>query len=213
MLQRLAGADGKVDPERFAQMRERMCSGDGQPAARQASGGGGFRGFGRRGGGDGGGRWFFNLNYQFDLANTVLIAPGVPVLDLLDGDAVAGGGQSAHTVNLRSGLFYKGFGLITFWNYASATRLDGSGLPGSTDLHFSDLLTINFRAFADLGAQEKLVAAVPFLEKTRIGIGMDNVFDARQRVTDSNGTVPLRYQPLLVDPVGRRFEVEFRKLF
>ncbi|OYX66815.1 MAG: hypothetical protein B7Y88_02980 [Sphingomonadales bacterium 32-64-17] len=223
MLQRLAGADGTVDPERFAQMRERMCSGDGPPNAAQAGGGRGpggrggpggpgGPGFGRPGS-DGGGRWFFNVNYQFDLANTVLIAPGVPVLDLLDGDAISGGGQSEHTVNLRSGVFYRGFGLITFWNYASATRLDGSGLPGSTDLYFSDLLTINFRAFADLGAQEKLVAAVPFLENTRVGIGVDNVFDARQQVTDSNGSVPLRYQPLLVDPVGRSFEIEFRKLF
>ncbi len=212
MLQRLAGEDGKVDPERFAQMRERMCSGDG-PGGAQARGSGGGRGFGPRGGGDGGGRWFFNVNYQYDLANTVLIAPGVPVLDLLDGDAIAGGGQAAHTVNLRSGAFYEGFGLITFWNYASATRLDGSGLPGSTDLYFSDLLTINFRAFADLGAQEKLVAAAPFLENARVGIGVDNLFDARQRVTDSNGEVPLRYQPLLIDPVGRSFEIEFRKLF
>tara|TARA_A100001391_G_scaffold7621_5_gene4915 strand:- start:27906 stop:30671 length:2766 start_codon:yes stop_codon:yes gene_type:complete len=216
MLQRLAGDDGTVDPERFAQMRERMCNGDGPPSGAQAGGGRGpggrGPGFGRPGS-DGGGRWFFNVNYQYDLSNTVLIAPGVPLLDLLDGDATSGGGQPEHTVRLRSGVFYRGFGLITFWNYASATRLNGSGLPGSTDLHFSDLLTINFRAFADLGAQEKLVAAVPFLEKTRIGFGVDNLFDARQRVTDSNGEVPLRYQPLLVDPVGRKFEVEFRKLF
>ena len=54
---------------------------------------------------------------------------------------------------------------------------------------------------------------MPFFEGTRISIGVDNVFDARQRVVDSTGAVPLRYQPFLIDPVGRRFEIEFRKLF
>lgn len=32
-------------------------------------------------------------------------------------------------------------------------------------------------------------------------------------MTDNAGTVPLRYQPFLIDPVGRRFEIEFRKVF
>jgi hypothetical protein len=40
-----------------------------------------------------------------------------------------------------------------------------------------------------------------------------NLFDARQKVTDQNGLVPLRYQPYLIDPTGRSFQVEFRKLF
>jgi hypothetical protein len=46
-----------------------------------------------------------------------------------------------------------------------------------------------------------------------VSIGIDNLFDAQQRVTDSNGDVPLRYQPLLIDPVGRSFEIELRKIF
>jgi hypothetical protein len=74
-------------------------------------------------------------------------------------------------------------------------------------------VTVNLRAFADLGQREGLVQAVPFFEGSRVGISIDNLFDARQRVTDSNGDVPLRYQPFLIDPVGRSFEVEFRKMF
>jgi iron complex outermembrane receptor protein len=42
---------------------------------------------------------------------------------------------------------------------------------------------------------------------------MNNVFDARQVVVDETGTVPLRYQDYLIDPVGRFFEIELRKLF
>jgi outer membrane receptor protein involved in Fe transport len=67
--------------------------------------------------------------------------------------------------------------------------------------------------FADLGRQEKLVESVPFFENTRVSFSIDNLFDTRQEVTDQNGTVPLRYQPFLMDPIGRRFEIEFRKMF
>ncbi|WP_338240691.1 hypothetical protein [Aurantiacibacter hainanensis] len=224
MLQRLAGEDGQVDPERFAAIRERICSADGPPQQQadggerggNRGGGGGFRGFGRFGGGGDGpptGRWFFNLDYTLELENTVLIAPGLPVLDLLDGDALTGGGDPRHSVRARGGVFYDGFGLITFANYTGSSRLDGSGQAGSTDLFFGDYLTINLRAFADLDRRESLVEAVPFLKGTRVGIGIDNVFDARQSVTDGNGDVPLRYQPFLIDPVGRSFEIEFRKIF
>ena len=159
------------------------------------------------------GRWFVNLQYTHELENTLLIAPGLPVLDLLDGDALSGGGQPRHSVSARAGFFYKGFGLISFANYTGSSRLEGSGVGNSTNLEFGDLATVNLRAFVDLGQQASLIQSVPLLDKTRIGIGIDNVFDARQTVTDDTGTVPLRYQPFLIDPIGRSIEIEFRKLF
>jgi hypothetical protein len=104
-------------------------------------------------------------------------------------------------------------GLRLRGTYSGKSRIDGSGLPGSADLFFDDIFKLDLRLFADLGRKEKLVAAVPFLEGTRVSLSVDNLFDARQRVTDNTGAVPLRYQPFLIDPIGRRFEIEFRKLF
>ena len=46
-----------------------------------------------------------------------------------------------------------------------------------------------------------------------VSFRVDNLFDAHQSVTDSNGATPLRYQPLLLDPNGRTLKIEFRKLF
>jgi hypothetical protein len=174
-------------------------------------GGGGFRG----GGGqspDGRGRWFFNLNYSYQIENEVLIAPGGPLLDLLDGGATSGT-QPRHTVQLNGGLFYAGFGMNLNARYIGNSRIDGSGLPGGTDLFFNDLATFNLRMFADLNQRTKLIEKVPLLKNTRISLAVNNVFDARQRVTDSTGAVPLRYQPYLIDPTGRFFEIRLRKLF
>jgi len=177
---------------------------------RGPGGGGGFIGGG--GSPDGRGRWFFNLNYQHQFENEVLISPGGPVLDLLDGGALAGT-QPRHTVQLNGGLFYAGFGGQLNARYIGGSRIDGSGLPGSTDLFFNDLATLNLRMFADLNQRTGLTEKVPLLKNTRVSLGVNNLFDARQRVTDDSGDVPLRYQPYLIDPTGRFFEIELRKLF
>lgn len=179
----------------------------------QGRGGGGLgvRGLGGRG--DSGGRWFANVTYRLELDNTVLIAPGLTPLDLLDGDAIGGTGEPRHSVRFRSGVFYGGFGAFLFGTYTGQSTLSGSGLPGSTDLDFGDFATFNLRTFVDFDQQKKLVENIPFLDGSRFIVRIDNIFDARQRITDSDGIVPLRFQPFLVDPVGRRFEVEFRKLF
>ena len=67
--------------------------------------------------------------------------------------------------------------------------------------------------FADLNQRTKLIEQVPLLKNTRITFGVNNVFDTRQTVVDNSGTVPLRYQPFLIDAIGRSFEIELRKLF
>ena len=177
-------------------------------------GGGGFRGGGFGGGGspDGRGRWFFNLNYQLQLENEVLIAPGGPLLDLLDGGATSGN-QPRHVLQFNGGLFYAGFGSQLNARYTGGSRIDGSGLPGSTDLFFEDYTVFNLRVFADLQQQPSLIEKVPLLKNTRITLAMNNLFDTRQRITDGTGAVPLRYQPFLIDPTGRFFEIELRKLF
>jgi hypothetical protein len=239
---RFKGADGKIDEARLTQLRARVCSVDpaqlaaqqGQqpqggaaaPAAngaqpqQQAQGGGnrgggggrgGFGGFGGRGGN--GGRWNLSLSHTIELGNKVLVSPVGPELDLLHGDALTGGGVARHTLSLEGGVFYNGFGTRVSGSYKSGTRVEGTGVPGSSDLRFGDLFTLDLRMFADLGRQEKLVKAVPFFENTRLSFSVSNLFDARQKVTDQNGVVPLRYQPYLIDPTGRSFQVEFRKLF
>ncbi len=176
--------------------------------------GGGFGGggFGPGGGGNGQGRWFLGLNHTLELSNKVLIADGVPELDLLHGDALTGP-LARNTTSFRGGLFYHGFGSFLSGNYTGSSRLEGSGLPGSTDLLFHDYATFNLRVFVDLNQQESVIKAVPLLKNTRVTFSIDNIFDARQRVTDSNGDVPLRYQPYLIDPVGRFIGVELRKMF
>ncbi|MGX7926692.1 TonB-dependent receptor plug domain-containing protein [Tsuneonella sp. HG094] len=238
---RLKGPDGSIDQARLKELQTRLCavqvpaqgaqgSGRGQGGERGPAGGGGPGGGGRGPGGPGGGmmgmmggrggdgqgRWNLSAYHTINLGNSVLIAPGVPELDLLNGDATGSSGVSKHQVTLEGGVFYKGIGARLSGNYASGTTVNGSGLPGSSDLRFHDLATFNVRMFMALDQQKWLTGGgedAGFWKGARLGLAINNVFDAQQRVTDETGTVPLRYQPALVDPTGRFIELEFRKVF
>lgn len=163
------------------------------------------------GGGPQGGRWSVSLYHTYKLTDTILIRPGVPELDLLDGSATgSGGGSNRHLLELDGGLFYKGLGFRLSGKYDSGSTVTG-GTAG--DLNFGDLATFNLRFFADLNQVPKLTEKLPFLKGSRLRLSIDNLFDAQRKITDANGVVPLNYQPGYIDPLGRYIELEWRKTF
>lgn len=193
-------------------------------APRTASGGiggrgfgGGFGGGGPRFGAPGGGqpsRWNIALYHTYRIEDEILIRPGVPVLDLLNGSATSSnGGASRHEVELSGGLFHKGFGLRLQGTYKSGTTADGTGLAGSNDLRFSDVAAINTFLFVNLDQQARVIKAMPLLKGSRIAFRIENILNDIVDVRDQNGNVPLGYQPGYIDPRGRVFELSFRKRF
>ena len=175
-------------------------------------GGGGGRFGGGRGGG-GGGRISLNLYHTWHFTESVLIAPSVPELDLLNGDATgSSGGQPRHEIEARVGYTNNGLGARLGVDWESGTHVDGA-LGGASRLDFGSLATANLRLFANLGQMPSLVRSHPFLRGARVSIGIDNIFNTRREVTDANGGTPLRYQPGYLDPLGRSISISFRKLF
>jgi len=183
--------------------------GEGGPRA----GGGGF-------GGPGGGfarRNFAGGNLQFAVFHTwriedeVLIRPGVPVLDLLDGAALSqGGGSSRHQIDVQAGISRNGLGARLNGRWQEGTTVNGG--PSGESLRFSDLTTLDLRLFADLGLQP-MARQHPWMRGARVTLAVDNIFDEVRDVRDAAGTVPLSYQPDLIDPQGRTIRLSFRKLF
>ncbi|MFN7159652.1 MAG: hypothetical protein ACK4MR_13330 [Erythrobacter cryptus] len=132
-------------------------------------------------------------------------------LHQLDGPATGAFGLPRQSRRLEAGLFGKGVGFRLSGIYTGETRLDGSGLPGSTDLFFEDIVTFNLRVFANIG--EITGKNEGFLKDTRISLRADNLFDAQRRVRASNGDTPINYQPFLIDPLGLYLGIDLRKLF
>ena len=234
LIDRVRDEDGTINPERLARFRERICSFD--PAALANQGGGRGNGAGnatnvggsggppaaRRGGPPGGFnplarrnfrgfRYFVSLNHTIELENTILIAPGLAPLDQLDGQSTNAFGLPRHSSRLEAGLFGQGVGMRLSGRYTGSTRLDGSGLPGSTTVFFDDLATFDIRLFANI--DQLTGSKSPLLKNVRVSLRADNVFDAQLRVVDEAGETPINFQPFLIDPVGRFVGIDIRKLF
>jgi iron complex outermembrane receptor protein len=198
------------------------AGGQGGGGWRGGGGGAGGRGGfgGGRGGFGGGGRGGvlnFSIYHTWRLHDTVLIREGVPELDFLNGSAAGNnGGRPRHEVEFQGGITKNGLGARLSANWQSGTTVRGGLAPGGTttdDLFFSDLLTFNLRLFADLGAQRTLVRAHPFFRGSRVTLSVNNLFNNRLDVRDSNGVTPLSYQPGYIDPLGRSIRISFRKMF
>lgn len=186
-----------------------MMGGPGGPG-----GPGGGRMRGGRGSGMQPGQGIFNLSltHTWRVQDEVTIRDGLAPLDLLDGDSISGsGGQSRHEVQLQTGLSRNGVGAFVNANWRSGTTVNGDAL-GSPDLDFSGRTTVNLFAFADLTQRTSWVERFPFLKGTRIGFGVQNIFDDRVSVTSSDGQTPVNYQRDYLDPQGRVFRINLRKI-
>jgi hypothetical protein len=178
---------------------------------------GGFGGGGRGGfGGAGGGRLQLAVYHTWHFTDSVLIRPGVPELDFLNGSAgSSSGGRPRHELEFQGGLFKNGLGARVTANWHSGTFVRGGALAGGgtgDDLFFNDFTTVNLRLFADLGLQP-FAREHPFLRGMRVSLSIDNLFDSRQQVRDRLGTTPISYQPGYLDPLGRSVRLSVRKLF
>lgn len=168
-------------------------------------GGGGFFGGGNRG------RITFSLTDTLTFVDKVRIAPGLPELDYLHGDAAGGmGGTPRHDVQMQAGYFNNGLGARIGANWRSATNVNT--LTGN-DLHFSPYGTFDLRLFANPGDIPEVVVKHPWLRGTQVRFEVNNLFNARPNVHDAAGNVPLNYQPDLLEPLGRTIMVSLRKLF
>ncbi|HEX7858405.1 MAG TPA: TonB-dependent receptor, partial [Sphingobium sp.] len=175
-------------------------------------GGPGGGGFGGGRGGGGGGRLTFAIYHTINLNDKVTLADGQPQIDLLNGGTLGDtAGQPRHQVQVQAGFSQSGIGMRLTGNWQSTTHVVGSEDSPSSNLRFSDLATFNLRLFVNLGQRPELVGKMPWLRGARVQLGVSNIFNARQKVTDPNGLTPLAYRPGLIDPLGRTIQITLRK--
>ena len=219
----LFGTIGKPIPFNAGRFGALYGGGGRNGAKRGGPAGGGAAGGGAASGHAGGGfardpgypgRWNLAIYHTVQFIDRVLVAPGGPSLDLLNGDALGdSGGVARQSVEVDGGLFYKGLGLRLSGTWTGPTHVSASGAPASSDLRYGALAKFNLRGFLDFDQRPGLVLAVPLLKGARFTLRVNNVLDSRQRVTNGTGATPIAYQAAIMDPLGRVIGAELRKMF
>lgn len=184
----------------------------GAAAAGPRQGGGGNRGGGGgRFGGRNGGRLTLSATHTLTFTDELSIAPGLPKLDYLNGEALnSSGGRPRHEVEVEGGYYNNGLGARLSADWRSATSVNGGT---GEDLRFSNYATFDLRLFANLGERFDIVSKSPFFLGSSVRFEVKNIFNARPKVRGGDGDIPFAYQPDLLEPIGRTVGISFRKLF
>lgn len=153
----------------------------------------------------------FNADHTWYLENTRLIRAGLPLIDLLDGGAAGfAGGQPRHLLRLSSAVYHAGIGFQLNADYRGRSTVASGTIAAPDEIRFAARTLVNTRVFVNMGPQ---FPQSSLAKGMRTSLAFTNLLDSRQRVTDSAGATPLRYQPFLLDPLGRTVTVSLRKVF
>ena len=157
------------------------------------------------------GRLTFSLTDTITMVDRAIIAEGLPALDYLHGAAIGQtGGQPRHQIQAQAGWSNNGMGARIGANWRSATTVDTAT---GDSLHFSPVATFDLRLFANVGQYLPIVTRAPWLRGASMRFEAGNIFDARPRVHGGGGSVPIGYEPTMLDPMGRTFMLTLRKQF
>jgi hypothetical protein len=153
----------------------------------------------------------FSAEHTWFLDNFRLARAGLAPIDLLEGGASGyGGGQPRHQVRAQASVYHRGIGAQFFATWQSRSVLNSGTIALPSTIEFAPYARFDLRAFANLGP---LIPQAPIFKGARVTLEVSNLFDAKRRVTDASGATPLRYQPFLLEPVGRTVAVAVRKVF
>ncbi len=152
--------------------------------------------------------FYGGIGPTFRFADRITLRPGTPTLDLLAGDTLSGGTTQRLAGYGYGGLSYLGNG-GTFDFYCTGSAIVRGTVAAST-LRFAPLCKINVTGSLSI---HHFLPRQNWTRHLGFKLEIANITGARQRVRDATGFVPYRYQPDLLDPVGRTIVISLRKLF
>jgi hypothetical protein len=152
--------------------------------------------------------YYAGIGPTIKFSDRLQLRPGTPELDILHGDTVTGGGNARAFGYAYGGINYLGNGLTFDAWYGGASRVR-SAIPAA-DLRFSPIFRLNVGGSLSI---HHFLRHEAWTRHLQLKLDIGNVGDARQRVRDGNGRVPNRFQPDLLDPIGRTVTLTLRKQF
>jgi hypothetical protein len=153
-----------------------------------------------------------NLGHDWNIADRILLRPGLTPLDRLTGDGGASVPRHSLTASMNLNVEGMGVGMDARWSGASVARSDGiDGAPG-TRLDFSAKTEIGLRLFGTVSAFGGSLRDAGWAKGLRVSLDVDNLFDTRVKVRDQDGAVPIGYTRDEIDPLGRTVKFSLRKM-
>ncbi|RZJ44669.1 MAG: TonB-dependent receptor [Brevundimonas sp.] len=151
------------------------------------------------------------LGHSWQRANLVTLRPDLPALDRLAGD---GGGIPRHQLNLRLDGRYRTWGVsaIANWRSGSRSRRD-LGIDSPADLRLEPFASVDLKVnYRVERTPDTIVDGGRRDPGLRLGLEIDNLFDARPRAFIGHAVAP-GYGRDDQDPLGRVVRLTLTRRF
>jgi iron complex outermembrane recepter protein len=153
----------------------------------------------------------FGASHTILLKNRILVAAGLPEIDLLrEGASGIGGSRPRHLIEGGVSLSDRGTGVRLSVSWRSPSSLLAGTEFDPQRIRFGSLAIFDLRVFAETS---RFFPDSDGAKGGRVSLVLQIFANTRQKVTDSTGSTPLSYQPAYRDPIGRTVMVELRKAF
>lgn len=151
-----------------------------------------------------------SLNHNWQLKSELVVAPGLPVIDRLNGD----GAQSRHALSLDILAGKPGLGINLNGRWKSEVRVRQSGASGDQEFfRYAPMAQLDLGFFVEPENLQVGGDAPPWIAKLRFSLDIQNLFKSYQRVKINDGRIPPGYSRNEIDPLGRTIRLAIRKQF
>lgn len=151
-------------------------------------------------------RWTFNLRYAAQLRQRLQLTATSPTLDLRSAQIGALGGTGARsTISVQAGIGTPRIGSQVRLGWSNNSLLLGQGGSANGTFHQPLLLSIDTNAVLGRGATQGRS-----IGKFRLTLAIDNVLNARPRVTFPDRATPFALLPANLDRLGRTLRFSLR---
>lgn len=152
------------------------------------------------------------FSHQIRLQSDLLVAPDFDSVNLLSPNALGLGGVGQPRHELDASIQFSQQYLVIEANarYRSEGFVNLISGTDQNSLRFSPLATFDLTATVDGRA---IASSSSWLNGTRFGFRIANLFNDRETVRNSAGVTPLLFQQPFRDPTGRLVEFSVRKRF
>lgn len=152
-----------------------------------------------------------HVAYTLVLESSIVIRPALGTSDLLKGEAGGlGGGQQRHALDGSFALTRGSSGIVINAAWRGPSYLATGTAAAPNRITFGAFAKFDLRAYADLGT---LLPRSGAAKGVRVTLAVANLGGTRQSVKADGGLVPLSFQQIFRDSVGRTISLELRKVF
>ncbi len=150
-----------------------------------------------------------SLDHSWQLTDELRVLPGSAVIDQLS----EGGAQPRHEIDFQLLASVEGMGASVNGEWKNAINANDAATPdGSNDFRYAPMTKFNVGFYAEPLRSRSAGERRPLLANLRMSIDVQNLFNARQRVSRGNGRGPALQGRNGLDPLGRtvQFSVDTR---